>query len=452
MNRYLVLAPASLAGMVATLFIAKADAADYMAGFSIEAETSRNDNIRSVQTDKTAATKYGLSPRLTAGVHTETTQADLNSTFDLNRYDKSEFNSNDANMTLALNRQFERSSLGLNANYVRNSTLTSELLTSGRIGVKADRSEQYSLAPNWSYTFTEANLIQLQSTYTEQNYGSLAYIGYKSTNGELDWIHLFNDRARFTTAATYSDYQSDAVTLQVPEGTVTDFTFFPFFLPTYNAGQFGEQSYRVRTKSMGAQVGVDYQWSEQSQIKVRIGRSQNRTSYPVKDSAQICSNQAYLRLVANRGPVGGICTPLPDTSSAQSNADVNWIWSSERQQFSFNVSKAIQPTSNGYAVDATQLASNWNYQLSALNSITASLSVARNRAIDNTNTLQNAPLADRNYGSATLQYQRQLNEHWFLNASFQFSEQQYIQIDYQASSKVYSLHLSYRPQQWHWAR
>jgi hypothetical protein len=450
MNRHLV--SVSFASTLSMLFAVNANAADYAAGFSIDAEASRNDNIRSVQADKTAVTKYGLSPRLTAGIHTETTKADLYSTFDVNRYDKSEFNSNDESVALDLSHQFVRSSVGLNANYVRNSTLTSELLTSGRIGTKADLSEQYTLSPNWSYTFTEANLIQLQGTYTEQNYDAPAYIGYKSMNSELDWIHLFNDRTKFTAAATYSDYQSDAVTLQVPASLVDDFTFFPPTISRYLTGDFGEQSYSTRTKSMGSQVGVDYQWSEQSQIKVRIGRSQNRTSYPVKDPTQICSNQAYRQLVANRGSVGGICSPLPDTSGAQSNAALDWIWSNERQQFSFNVSKAIQPTSNGYAVDATQLASNWSYQLSELNSIAASLSVARNRTIDHANTLQNASLADRNYGSATLQYQRQLTQHWFLYASFQFSEQQYIQLDYQASSKVYSLHLSYRPQQWHWAR
>src|ERR1022692_3809078 len=108
------------------LFIAKAGAADYAADFAIDSEASHNDNIRLVQRDKTAVNKYDLSPKLTLGINTETNKLELDTTFDFNRYNRSEFNSDDQNIALALSHQFENSSLGLNAGYLHNSTLSSE--------------------------------------------------------------------------------------------------------------------------------------------------------------------------------------------------------------------------------------------------------------------------------------------------------------------------------------
>ncbi len=434
-----------LVASYAALSIAKAGAADYAAGFAINAAASHDDNIRLVKGDKTAVDKYGLSPTLTFGINTETTKAQLNSTLSFNRYDKSEFNSDDQNIALALSRQFENSSVGLDVDFIHNSTNTSELLTSGRIGTKAERAEQYTLSPNWIYTVTETNLIQLTANYTIQNYGNIAYTGYKDTGAEFDGIHVINERTKLIVAATYSDIKYDDTKLEVPFSSVIAFhLLFP-------AGVFGEQSYAARTKSNGAQAGVDYQWSEQSLIKARLGRSQSRSSYDVKDPDQICTNSIYQQLVAAAVIGSGACNLQP-SSGPLTTSSLIWTWSGESQQFGLNATKATQPTANGYTVDALQIGSNWSYQLSELNKILASVALVRNRAIDKKNSLQNTSIADRDYGSATLQYQRQLSEYWFLTAGFQFSEQKYTQIDYQASSRVYSLNISYRPQQWHWAR
>ena len=440
------------AGLCAALFITRADAADYAAGFTVDENVSHNDNIQLVKTNKIAIAKNDLSPKLTFGINTETNKAQLDSTFNFNRYDKSEFNSNDQNIALALSHQFESSSVGLNASYFHNTTLTSELLTSGRIGNKADRAEQYTLSPNWSYTLNEINLIQLSGTYTTQNYGNNAYIGYKNTGVELDWIYLINERLKWTTAATYSEYNSDNLTINVPNAT---------FIAASNDGNtyrvpadsFGQQSYSTKMKDKGIQVGLDYQWSEQSQIITRLGRTKDDTTYPIHDLDSVCTNANYLSLPADiRAFTGALCSNVPHSTNLLSTAEIDWTWSSELQQLGLTATKSTQPTSNGYAVDALQLGSNWSYQLSELDKISASVSLVRNRAIDKNNSRQNTSIADRDYGSATLQYQRQLNEYWFVNASFQFSEQKYTQIDSQASSRVYSLGISYKPQQWHWAR
>ena len=423
--------------------------ADYSGGFTMGVNTSHNDNLRMVNTDKTAVYHYQASPAITLNANTETSTLSLNTVLDFNRYNDSSFDSNDQNMALGYTHQFERSSIGINAAVVRQSTLTSERLGSGRIGNKADPNEQYQLSPNWSYTLNENNLIQLMGTYTIQEYHNTAYIGYKNAEAEADWIYIVNERVKLVSSATYSEYRSDDLTFEIPS---QDFIarspfngqLFPFF-----KGQFGSQRYSTQTKNKRVQLGLDYQWAEQSLLQARIGRSKNTTTYPQKSTQNFCDDAVYQALAA-ANLIGGICNA--DQSQMLSTAQLNWTWSNERQKISLNSSKSTQPTSNGYAVDAIQVGANWGYSLTELDRISFDLSATRNRAIDTKASAQNTVIANRNYLAATIGYSHQVGEHWFLNASYQFNEQKYTQIDSQANSKVISLGIRYQPQQSHWSR
>lgn len=399
--------------------ITSVNAAEYIAGFMIDGGVSRNDNIRLVQNNKTAVEKYRLSPSLILSANTETNKLTLDSKLDFNRFDKSEFNSDDQNISLDYTHQFETSSIGIDASYTHNTTLTSEQLTTGRVGTKADRAELYNIAPNWIYTLSESNMIRLDATYSTQNYENSAYIGYENTGAGLSWIHVLNERIKLIATANYSDYQSD----NLP---------YPGFPP-------GFLEYSTRTKSENLQLGSDYQLSEQIALSARLGRSRNDTTYPVHDLRNICAL------------ISSFCES-PHNVRFGSTAQINGTWIDERQQISIDASKATQPTSNGYAVDSIRAALNWSYQLSELDKISTGISLVRNRAIDEENNLQNASLADRDYGAATLRYQRTLTEYWFLTTSFEYSGQEYIETDYRASGRIYSLGITYRPQQWLWSR
>lgn len=418
-------------------------ATEYTAGFGMEVDTSHDDNIRLVQNNKTAVNKYSAAPTLTLTANNETNQIKLDSTFDFNRYDKNEFNSNDQNVSLTLSRQFENSSFDLSTDYIRNSTITSELLTTGRIGNKAERAERYQISPRWLYNLNETNLLQLQASYTAQNYHSDAYTEYGNTEAQIAWFYKINERLSWIASAAYSDYESDDIVFGVPRTT--------FFLP---AGYFGQQSYSVRTKTTGLNFGLNYEWSEQSSIDARLGRSKIRTDYPTNDPNNICVNPEFLSFseLIREQIFGAICNSLPSSNSFASTADITWSWKSERQQISLTGTKATQPTSNGYTVDAIQIGSSWGYQLTELDRLGVSLTVVRNRAIDDKSILQNASNADRDYESGSLSYQRQISEYWFLRASYQFSKQKYTEIDYEANSNVVAVSINYRPQLWYWSR
>jgi hypothetical protein len=428
------------------------NAADYSAGFSMKVDASHNDNIRLVETNKTSVRKYDASPTLSFSGATENTKLELTSKFDFNQYDRSEFNSNDQNIGLTLSHQLESGSLGLNASYVHNSTISSELLTSGRVGDKATRSELYSVSPNWSYLINETNFIQWSASYALQNYESDAYTGYKYASTELDWMYLLSEQLKLSIGGSYSDYRADDIEIGVPRIDIPEVHIEGVPFAPLLAGAAGNQGYATQTKSKGIVAGLDYQWSEQSQIKARFGRSQTRTSYSITDPRHLCADPLFLLYSSVLQPyVSPVCM-LESSDNPQTSADLNWSWRGERQQLDFDITKTLQPTSNGYAVDAWQLTSGWSYRLSELDKLSVNLSLVRNRAIDEKNSVVNAQIADRNYGLASIRYQRQLNEHWLVKAGFDFSEQKYTETDYQASSRVFSLGVTYQPTQWHWSR
>lgn len=417
-------------------------AVDYSAGLNMAASASHNDNIRLTEKDKTEVRKYVASPTLMFGAATETSEIKFDSTFDFNRYDRDEFNSDDQRASLSLQHQFETSSIALNTAYINNTTTTSELLTTGIIGVTAERATQYQVSPQWTYGVNEANLLQIQGSYIVQDYESDAYTGYKNIGAQADWMYKINERISWITSLTYSDYQADDLVFNVPPNS--------FFLPI---GYFGQQSYAVRTKSKGLNIGLSYEWSEQSSVDVRLGQAKSSTAYPIKDLDNTCLNSEYLEIVSLVGEVfGAICNPLPRSDASSSTADLTWKWHNERHQASLNGTKQTQPTSNGYAVDAIQVNSSWSYRLTELDQLSMDLTLVRNRAIDNKNSLRNISNADRDYGAGTLAYQRQIGEFWFLRASYQYAKQKYTNADYEADSNVWTLSVNYRPQQWHWAR
>jgi hypothetical protein len=451
--------------LVVFIGIASGSAAtDYSSGARLNVDASHNDNLRMSETDKISVNKYLVTPVFTLSADTERSKLQLASTLYFNRYDKNEFDSNDQNIGLAFTHEFENSSVGLNANVVRDSTITSEQLTSGVVGRKAERTERYQAAPSWSYTLNETNVLQLNGSYTIQDYRTSSYTGYKNIGTGLDWIHIINERFKLVVSATYSDYHSDDSekldvpnqNISIPVQTGIDSEGEPIIIEQgLPAGIFGQQTYSTRTKESGGQVGLDYYWSEASLLQARVGRSRSKTTYPITDSSDVCSNAFRLTLLQSSSLyapfVSGFCD-LESNSDLLSTAQLNWNWSNEHQQFSLSTTKSSQPSSNGYVIDALQVSSSWSYRLTEKDQISANLSLVRNRAINKKSSLQNTSIANRDYESAALSYRRQVNEQWSVSASYQFGQQKYNDIDTQANSKIISLGIRYQPQEWHWAR
>lgn len=438
---------------ISVISVSSTQAMNIEASAVVDTKAGHDDNIRLVQKDKTAVNEIDLAPQLNLDVRTENTTVHLGTIVKARRFNRSEFNSDDQNVNLSITHSSERASFGIGATYIHDSTLTSELLSSGRIGTKADRSEQYLLAPSFSYALSETNRVALTGQYASQDYGSAAYIGYSDASADLSWTYLESEQLKWILSASYSDYRSEDMEFGVPTRTVFGISGVNGLLYFIRPGAFGTQAYATRMQDKGLSGGFDYQFTERSLIKLRLGWAKDRLTFPINDHDNVCENPFYLNLPADiKAATGAICDSIPDRKTALTTAAINWSWLGENQKVVLDLSKATQPTSNGYAVDATRLKSTWSYQISELDKIILDISLAKNRAISNESTLQNTSLADRNFGTARLSYQKQISERWFADLSYQYTTQKYTQTDYEANSKTIAIGINYRPAQWFWSR
>jgi len=422
-----------LCGLVALALTSAARAADYSAGMIFAVGGKHDDNIRFVQT----------VPEFKLSAATESTLTELDSRFSFNRFDKSEFNSDDQDIDLSFVKGFETSSLKLDANVVRDSTLTSELLGTGRIGTKAERRELYSFSPSWTYALDENDQIALGASYQNVDYHSTQYIGYHSWDVSLTWTHAFTERLDLQAVTTHSEYRSDdGITQDVPNQNLI-INVFGALLPIAK-GQFGQQTYFTENKNDGIQIGAGYKLTETSNLTALVGFARSKTDYPLKDPNNDCGN-------GFRRGFTQFCFLTPQEETAPT-ATLAWNWKGERQDFQLSASKARQPSGDGFIVDATQVALTWSFNLAELHRLSFDFSGTRNRSLASSRAQANTASIDRDYASATLGYHYQWSENWFIDTTYRYAYQNYTDTDNAANSRVVTLGVRYQPTQWHWSR
>lgn len=436
LKNYASLTPAALTTL--TVLCSSVNAKDYAADLSISASGKYDDNIRMASSDKTAINGIVVSQALVLSANAETAKVALDSKFDFSRYNDSGFNSNDQLLKISAAKQFERSIIGLDTNIIRNSTIASELLDSGRIGNKAQRSEEYGVNPSWQVTVSENNQLAVDSQYSIHDYQGTGYIGYKNWDNSIDWTYALSERWKIDVVALHSHFRSDWSTVDVPSTDVLFSGFFPFV-----KGQFGQQRYSQASTSLGGQIGASYTLNESNSVRVLVGRSRNKASYSVEDPSNICGNSF-------REAFASLCSLEPE-STILTTALLGWTWANERQQIAVQVIKSQQPSSSGVTVDAIRLSGNWSYRVTELDRLSVDMEGTRNRALASS-IEQNASILDRDYAAATVGYHRQLSENWYIDASYQYRHQDYKNFDATAASNLITIGIRYLPVARHWSR
>jgi hypothetical protein len=295
-------------------------ATDYALGYGMNLSAKHDDNIRLVNADKTAISGTVASPSFSFNASNETSSLGLNATMNLARYDDNDFNSNDINASGAWNTQLERSSIGIDLIAIRDSTTTSEIRDSGRIGAQADRHEHYAAAPSWGYQITELDSIKLRASAGTDNYGdSEAYQGYRTWDASLDWTHALGETLRAILRVTHSDYRSDEQTQTVPVYGYFDFGGNIFLEPIGSV----RQSTSTQSRSSGGLAGFDYLLSEQNTLTFLVGASRVTTDYALKDPNMFVPRRYCFRRCATGRPIAAIPSTRKSTGTGPAN-EIRW--------------------------------------------------------------------------------------------------------------------------------
>lgn len=394
-----------------------ATAADYSLGGAVRIDVNHDDNIRLFEDGGPSAFGQTVAPSLKMGAKTEQLEASLDTQLRFLRFNRSELDTDDQTLQGNLRWLGKRNELSLLTRWIRDSTLTSEQLDSGRVG-NASRRETYLVQPSWTHYLTERNMLTLSGAYNDTQYRDDAFVDYDFAQGNLRWTHILNERLHLLTQAIYSDYQS----------ADRDFPMF-------------RQSYSQQTEDIGLQVGAQYEWSEKLSGTALIGRSRSKQSYDLNDPMGICSTFF--------GSFAPLCQ-LEDTDENLSTLDANLNWNSERHQLTANVNRSTQPSSDGQALESTQLQTSWMYRFWEHGQVFADLTLGRNKVAGGDSAA--AARSERDFGYASLGYRHQLTETWFLNTTYRYRYQDYDVTPSSAESHAVSLGLTYQPRERHWSR
>jgi len=413
---------------LAAVFAAPVNAMDYSAVTQLRTQGQYTNNIQ-LTPQKESASGIDVIPSLSLRGNSETNQVSLDGTASFKRFDRSSFDSNDQTLKASFNHQFERSSVGLSAAMIRDSTLTSELLDSGRV-TNASRHTQYQVSPSWSWFLGERDSLSLTGAYVENKYDSDAYTGYKLGRGSLQWTHILNERAKLFAALSHSNIRYDETE-----------TLF--------------QTYTYKSRDTGLQVGGSYIFSEQLSGNVMFGRTNYKNTYDKKVPEQTCliNVSIWSLFVPSLRAYAPLCT-LEGGESQLSTLDAGLTWASERNQLSLQVTQQSQPSSNGNALKSTQASAHWEFKVWERGTVFSDLIAGRNRALGGGSDSRIVQQSDRTFGYGSLGYRHALTEQWSVEGWYQYGYQRYDQHDFKSSanSQAVYLGLSYKPREWHWSR
>lgn len=203
---------AALVGLALLLPPIDSTALEWSAQPSISVASDVTDNINLVPTPSGTIWSSTISPQLILSA--KSPQSELNGTAQINRIDysdKSLFSRTDGLLNLTFSRQLERSQLSFAGDVTRDSTLESELIQTGVVTSRAQRTSR-SLSPSWNYYITQRDAINLGYSYLDVTYDKKT-----ATSGLLDYIekdpnitltHAFSEKNKLNLSLGYSDYKS----------------------------------------------------------------------------------------------------------------------------------------------------------------------------------------------------------------------------------------------------
>jgi hypothetical protein len=417
-NASTVISAIALQGVL-TLLSAPAFAVDYTVDGSARLQSSHDDNVQLSETPMSSA-GHTASAAFTLGAASERTQATLDAEAWARRYNRSQYDSDDQRLRIGVDHQWQRMQAGIDIAGVRDSTLTSELLDSGRIEQDAQRHEQTQVSPEWSYQLSEADLLSLQGSLIDSRYQGGGYTDYTYWQTQLLWTHAISERLRSFVAISHSDYQSDPLNLA-----------------------FG-QSYATNSIDNGVQIGGDYRFSETFSASLLAGVSRNETDVQVDDPSDVCGFATAFGLLAQFP----LCT-LSDTESTLTTFSGSIQWQGSRNEIDADISRRTQPSSNGYVQDTAQLDIRARHRVWEHGTLGLTLTAGVTDAPD-TRSSRSATLS-RDFQYATLGYTHALSETWLLDCSYQYRSQQYETRD-RIDSHVGTIGIVWKPITRHWSR
>lgn len=195
--------------MLAGALPASAMAAEWAIEPAIDSSATWTDNVNFTPGGHDSVWGWMVAPHATFARRTEATEVAGTARLGFNRY-PGNTNLDATNASLVLNSNFvqERSRYGLGLSFIRDSTLESELATTGVAQPRQQRN-LLSLTPNWSYTLDERSSVFAQYQYDDAHYQTGGLEDYRNHQVTAGYQYAISERLAATLSGSYARYETD---------------------------------------------------------------------------------------------------------------------------------------------------------------------------------------------------------------------------------------------------
>jgi hypothetical protein len=377
-------------------------AAEWSIEPSIDARANLTDNLNLTPGVRENVFNWTVSPRVIFARRTEISEVTGTASLGFNRYpDDPSLDTTDANFSLGSQLRSERNTYGLSAAYIRDSTLQTELATTGIVQTRTQR-DLVTISPSWSYSLTERSSVFAQYQYDHASYEAGAgFIDYSNQQASAGYQYLIAERVATTLSGNYSRYEAD-------DGSII-------------------------SNSNGFSVGLKYSHSEKLAFDLSFGVRRSDTT--ITNSALLCEFGAV-----------AICDffgiPLQRVTATATTADDGYVYSAsadykwERTSASMVLSRDINPTGSGLVVETDRIAIQIGHQFSEKLSGNVYAAYLSSRYITGFGS-------DTEYSSLSSSLSWKLDERWTTGAGYSFSYQKVKNASESASANTVYLSISY---------
>ncbi|WP_101758718.1 hypothetical protein [Oceanicoccus sp. KOV_DT_Chl] len=434
----------ALAAAGALINAAVVDATEYALEPSVKVSTEHNNNYR-LQVDNTESLfGYTVTPSINGQINEENWNVALDIDLDFSRFNRTELNTDDQNVNLSYVKQGETYYVNVFAGLVRDTTRTSEIEDSGRVGI-VDRHENYSLGTSSAYIFDESNRLNFSVSAVESKYDAIGRTDYQYFQGQLGWEHTLTEKLSLSVIANTSIIKYEPVDALVAfQQTIN---FFGQLIPIGDPEIF-QQSRESTTDSAGWTAQIDYKLTEKLKFTASYGESDTETSYEISDPENACSRAEQDPLFI---PLNFNFCSLVDPESSVANWDVNTEWANERQELSLTYSNSLQPSSDGVVIESERVRLKWAYAITQHGRIAFDSTWGENKALDEPLN-SDVSSVNRTFLNAVIRYRHRFAERWYANVALRYNNQEREIFSGVAESGAIEVSVKYQPVQQSWSR
>ncbi len=338
-----------------------------------------NDNLRLSTTNEVSTAGATFSPSARFSVATPTSGASGNLRFDFRRFE-ADSDLNDDNIRFEANsfHNLERSRLGLDLAFVKDTTLDSQLAATGLVFDRVPR-QRTTIAPEWSYSLSERTRLSANYGYTDVKYnnsGANVFVDYTVNNAQASLTRMMSEQTTASITLSRSESKNDN---------------------------------DIKSININLQGGASHRFSETLSATLFAGVRRTEVDF----------SRTSLQPVFN-----GTTIVFVPVTQAFTNSDSGYTFSASvtknflRGETGLSVSRGISNDINGQPIEVTRLSSTNRYRLSEIMSVGLNLELYNSKFSSIAGNGQ-----DRNYYQIQPTFTWAFKQFWSLSGSYRYRKQ-----------------------------